>query len=143
MCRVLSILIIGALLSAATAAAQSIRTVQGSDGTSGTIIDLGGGIHRYSDSHGNTGILVDLGGGLQGYQFSSPPGRFLSGSVLTLPAPRRLFTMPPAGLTTAPVLPFAPKGPLIPLQPRAPITPFRSGPHYGTTGADSMGRVGR
>lgn len=120
----LNILAIGALLSGSDAAAQGISIIQGSDGTSGTVIDLGGGFRSYSDSHGNRGTIMDLGGGFQSYQFSSPNGNLKSGTILTFPAPRSNVGAPSAGWTPAPVLPFTPKGPLMPREQVAPVVPF-------------------
>ena len=67
----LSLLALLVMLSAGLARAQ-ISVFQGSDGTSGTVVDLGNGFRTYSDSHGNTGTIIDLGSGFQTYQFTSP-----------------------------------------------------------------------
>jgi len=157
-----SILAIGVLLVGQSALAQGISIFQGSDGTSGTIIDLGGGFRSYSDSHGTTGTILDLGGGFQTYQFTSPHDGMKSGTILTFPAPRPDVNAPastlasgrshgpggapPAGLTPAPVLPFYPKGPMMPREQVAPVAPFGSGgsgSHYGTVGGYGAGRFGR
>lgn len=138
-----AILAIAFGLFVSTVSAQDISIFQGSDGTSGTIIDLGGGIRSYSDSHGNMGTILDLGGGFQSYQFSSPHGGFRSGTILTLPAPRTNFNVPPAGLPPAPILPFTPNGPLMPREQAAPVTPFGSGLNYGTVGGYGRGQFGR
>jgi len=119
----LKILAFSALLSGADAAAQGISIIQGGDGTSGTVVDLGGGFRSYSDSHGNTGTIMDLGGGFQTYQFSSPHGGLQSGTILTFPAPRSNFGGPPAGLTPAPLLPFTPGSPIMPREQLAPVVP--------------------
>jgi len=142
----LKILTLGALLTGGDAAAQGISIIQGSDGTSGTIMDLGGGLRSYSDSHGNTGTILDLGGGFQTYQFSSPRGGLQSGTILTLPAPRLNDNSPPAGLTPAPVLPFTPRSPVMPREQMAPVAPVPpSTPGTGTfnTFGGRSGRFGR
>lgn len=131
------------------AAAQGISIIQGSDGTSGTIMDLGGGFRSYSDSHGNSGRILDLGGGLQTYQFSSPHGGLQSGTILTFPAPPSTVGAPPAGWTPAPVLPFTPRSPVMPREQAAPAMPFGlggsggQGSTYGTFGGYGSGRFGR
>ncbi len=116
-----------ALLSAGPAQAQ-MTIIQGSDGTSGTVIDLGNGFSTYSDSHGNSGTIVDLGGGFQTYQFSSPGGQSQSGSVLSFSAPT-----PPQVVTPAIILPIRPHGPI--LQPGAvvPVLPLTPGLGAGRT----------
>ena len=144
----LKILAFGVLLSGTDLSAQGISIIQGSDGTSGTIMDLGGGIRSYSDSHGNMGTILDLGGGFQTYQFTSPHGGPKSGTILTFPAPRSDFGTPPAGLTPAPVLPFFPNRPLMPreqLSPVAPLTPSTPGTGtFNTFGSGgSVSRFGR
>lgn len=146
-------LVIGALLlGGGTAAAQGISIIQGSDGTSGTIMDLGGGFRSYSDSHGNRGTILDLGGGFQTYQFSSPHGGLQSGTILTFPAPPSSVGVPPAGWTPAPVLPFTPRNPVMPHEQATPVTPFGSGgpggpggwgQNYGVVGGYGTGRFGR
>jgi hypothetical protein len=136
-------LAIAILLFAADASAQGISVFQGSDGTSGTIVDLGGGLRSYSDSHGTTGTILDLGGGFQTYQFTSPQSGFKSGTILTFPSPRADVNAPPAGLTPAPVLPFFPKAPPMPREQAAPVTPFGSRSPYGTVGGYGAGRFGR
>jgi len=120
----LKLLALSALLFGGDATAQGISIIQGSDGTSGTIMDLGGGLRSYSDSRGNMGTIMDLGDGLQTYQFTAPHGGLQSGTILTLPSPRTSFDTPPAGLTPAPVLPFTPKGPLMPREHMAPVVPL-------------------
>jgi len=112
-----------ALLSAGPAQAQ-MTIIQGSDGTSGTVIDLGNGFSTYSDSHGNSGTIVDLGGGFQTYQFSSPGGQSQSGSVLSFGAPTR------------------PHGPI--LQPGAvvPVLPLTPGLGAGRTITPGVGVFG-
>lgn len=124
------ILLVWALLWAGSAGAQGLSIIQGSDGTSGTVIDLGGGFRSYSDSHGNRGTILDLGGGFQTYQFSSPQGGMQSGTILTLPPPGSGFHTPPAGLTPAPILPFTPRGPVMPREQMAPVAPLT--PNQGT-----------
>lgn len=140
-----NILAIALLLFAANASAQGISIFQGNDGTSGTIIDLGGGIRSYSDSHGTSGTILDLGGGFQTYQFTSPHSGFKSGTILTFPSPRLDVGTPPAGLTPAPVLPFLPNRPLMPREQVAPLTP--STPGMGTFntfgGGGGVSRFGR
>ncbi len=142
----LIILAASAWLSGTDVPAQGLSIVQGSDGTSGTIIDLGGGFHSYSDSHGNRGTVMDLGGGLQTYQFSSPRGGLQSGTILTFPSPRPNAGIPPSGMAPAPVLPFIPRGPLMPREQVAPVVPLT--PVNPSTGAlsgfgGSGGRFGR
>lgn len=134
------------LFGSGEAAAQGISIIQGSDGTSGTIVDLGGGFRSYSDSHGNSGTILDLGGGFQTYQFSSPHGGLRSGTILTFPGPQTGVGAPPAGWTPAPLLPFTPRGPVMPREQAAPATPFGlggSGSNYGTVGGYGAGRFGR
>ena len=143
---ILRLLTVSVLLSAGHAGAQGISIIQGSDGMSGTIMDLGGGFRSYSDSHGNMGTIMDLGGGFQTYQFTSPHGGLQSGTILTLPTPRSSFNTPPAGLTPAPVLPFTPRNPIMPREHMAPVVPFTpSAPSTGTfnTFGGGTGRFGR
>src|SRR5688500_3375188 len=102
-----------ALLSAGPAEAQ-MTIIQGSDGTSGTVIDLGNGFSTYSDSHGNTGTIMDLGGGFQTFQFSSPGGQSQFGTALSFGDPTS-----PQGVTPALILPIRPHGPI--LQPGAVV----------------------
>jgi hypothetical protein len=144
----LTILAFSVLLSGTDVSAQGISIIQGSDGTSGTIVDLGGGIRSYSDSHGTTGTILDLGGGIQSYQFSSPHRGPQSGTILTFPAPRSDVGAPPVGLTPAPVLPFLPNRPLMPreqLSPVAPLTPSTPGTGKFNTfgGGGGVSRFGR
>jgi hypothetical protein len=141
--RLLNLCATVVLLFAGTAQAQGISIIQGSDGTSGTVMELGNGFRTYSDSHGNMGTIMDLGGGFQTYQFTSPYGGMQSGTILTLPAPRSSFNTPPAGLTPAPVLPFTPRGPLMPREQMAPVVPLT--PNTGTfnTFGNGGGRLGR
>lgn len=140
--KLLSLCAAVVLLFAGTAHAQGISIIQGSDGTSGTVMELGNGFRTYSDSHGNMGTIMDLGGGFQTYQFTSPHGGMQSGTILTLPAPRSSFDRP-AGLTPAPVLPFTPRGPLMPREQMAPVVPLA--PNTGTfnTFGNGGGRLGR
>ncbi|MBI4402005.1 MAG: hypothetical protein HY581_10285 [Nitrospirae bacterium] len=118
------IIVMALLLIGASPAAAQISIIQGSDGTSGTIVDLGNGFRTYSDSHGNSGTIIDFGGGLQTYQFSSPRGQSQSGSILSFGEPT-----PPQGITPAPILPFTPHGPImqrgsvVPVVPMVPLTP--------------------
>ncbi len=63
--RLLNLCTTVVLLSAGTAYAQGISSIQGSDGTSGTVMELGNGFRTYSDSHGNMGTIMDLGGGFK------------------------------------------------------------------------------
>ena len=142
----LKILAISALLSGGDATAQGISIIQGSDGTSGTIMNFGGGFRSYSDSHGNTGTIMDLGGGFQTYQFSSPHGGLQSGTILTFPAPQSSFNSPPAGLAPAPLLPFTPRGSIMPRAQAAPVVPLAPlTPSTGTfnTFGSSGGGAGR
>jgi hypothetical protein len=139
------ILIVCVLLWAGSAEAQGISIIQGSDGTSGTVIDLGGGFRSYSDSHGNMGTIMDLGGGFQTYQFSSPHGGMQSGTILTLPSPKPGVPSAPFGLAPAPILPFTPRGPIMPREQMAPVAPLT--PNQGTFntfgGGGGVGRFGR
>lgn len=118
------ILVMALLLIGASPAAAQISIIQGSDGTSGTIVDLGNGFRTYSDSHGNTGTIMDLGGGFQTYQFSGPRGQSQSGSILSFGQPTS-----PQGITPAPILPFTRRGPIMqrgsvaPVIPMGPLTP--------------------
>ena len=141
--RLLILCVTVVLLSGGTATAQGISIIQGSDGTSGTVMELGNGFRTYSDSHGNTGTILDLGGGFQTYQFTSPHGGMQSGTIMTLPSPRSTVGTPPAGLTPAPVLPFTPRGPLMPREQMAPVVPLT--PNTGTfnTFGSGGGRLGR
>jgi hypothetical protein len=141
----LTILAFSVLLSGTDVSAQGISIFQGSDGTSGTIVDLGGGIRSYSDSHGTTGTILDLGGGIQSYQFSSPHGGPQSGTILTFPAPRSDVGAPPVGLTPAPVLPFLPNRPLMPREQLAPLAPPAPGMGTFNTfgGGGGVSRFGR
>jgi hypothetical protein len=142
----LTILVISVLLCTEDSPAQGLSIIQGSDGTSGTIVDLGGGFRSYSDSHGNRGTILDLGGGFQTYQFSSPHGGLQSGTILTFPGPQSGAGAPPAGWTPAPVLPFMPRSPVMPREHAAPVTPFGSGAQgstSGTFGGYGSGRFGR
>ncbi len=138
--RILTIIF---LLSAGNAGAQGISIIQGSDGTSGTVMELGNGFRTYSDSHGNMGTIMDLGGGFQTYQFTSPHGGMQSGTILTLPSPRSSFDTPPAGLTPAPVLPFTPRGSLMPREQMAPVVPLTPNTGMFNTFGNGGGRFGR
>lgn len=138
----LKILVICALLSGEDVAAQGISIIQGSDGTSGTVMELGNGFRTYSDSHGNMGTIMDLGGGFQTYQFTSPHGGMQSGTILTFPSPNSSFNAPPAGLPPAPVLPFTPRGPLMPREQMAPVVPLTPTGTFNTFGGGG-GRLGR
>jgi len=139
----LIILAAGAWLSGTDVSAQGLSIIQGSDGTSGTVVDLGGGFRSYSDSHGNRGTIMDLGGGFQTYQFSSPHGGLQSGTILSFPAPQSSLGTPPAGMTPAPVLPFTPKSPLMPREQLAPIVPLTSGTGTFNRFGGGGGRYGR
>jgi hypothetical protein len=148
MYTLMKILVICALLSVENVAAQGISIIQGSDGTSGTIMNFGGGFHSYSDSHGNMGTIMDLGGGFQTYQFSSPHGGLQSGTILTFPSPHANFNSPPAGFTPAPLLPFTPRGSIMPRAQAAPVVPLAPlTPSTGTFnafgGGSGAGRFGR
>ncbi len=138
--RILTIIF---LLSTGSAGAQGISIIQGSDGTSGTVMELGNGFRTYSDSHGNMGTIMDLGGGFQTYQFTSPHGGMQSGTILTLPSPRSSFDTPPAGLTPAPVLPFTPRGSLMPREQMAPVVPLTPNTGMFNTFGNGGGRFGR
>jgi hypothetical protein len=141
--RLLNLCATVVLFFAGTAHAQGISIIQGSDGTSGTAMELGNGFRTYSDSHGNMGTIMDLGGGFQTYQFTSPHGGMQSGTILTLPSPRSSFNTPPAGLTPAPVLPFTPRGPLMPREQMAPVVPLTSNTGTFNTFGNGGGRLGR
>jgi len=125
-----------ALLSAGPAQAQ-MTIIQGSDGTSGTVIDFGNGFQTYSDSHGNRGTIIDLGGGFQTFQFRSTSGQNQSGSVLSFGAPTS-----PQGITPALILPIRPHGPI--LQPGAvvPVLPLTPGLGAGGTVTPGVGVFG-
>lgn len=125
-----------------TASAQDISLFQSSDGTSGVIIDLGGGIRSYSDSWGNTGTILDLGGGIQSYQFMSLHGGRRSGTILTLPGPERSFRTPSAEPSPVPILPYFPRAPLQPREQIAPMIPFGSGVPPGIVGTLGTRRWG-
>ena len=142
----LTILAIGSLLFGGDAAAQGISIIQGSDGTSGTIMNFGGGVHSYSDSHGNRGTIMDLRGGFQTYQFSSPHGGLQSGTILTFPSSPSGFNQSPAGLTPAPILPFAPRSPIMPRAQTAPavlLAPLAPSTGTFNTFGGNSGRFGR
>jgi hypothetical protein len=125
-----------ALLSAGPAEAQ-MTIIQGSDGTSGTVMDLGNGFRTYSDSHGNTGTIMDLGGGFQSFYFNSPGGRTQSGMALTLGDPA-----PSEAVAPALILPIRPHGPI--LQPGAvvPVLPLTPGLGAGRTVTPGVGVFG-
>ena len=127
-------IIVGGLLTAGTGWAQ-ISVFQGSDGTSGTIVDLGNGFRTYSDSHGNSGTIIDLGGGFQTYQFSSPQGGSQSGTITTFGPPT-----PPSGITPAPILPFTPHSPVMPREQVAPAAPFAPSSAFGNSSGGFRGR---
>lgn len=124
------------LLSAGPVGAQ-ISIIQGSDGTSGTVIDLGNGFRTYSDSHGNSGTIIDFGGGFQTYQFSNPRGQNQSGSVLSFGAPT-----PPQGVSPAIILPFTPHGPIIQRGSVVPVIPLTPGLGAGGTITPGVGVFG-
>ncbi len=125
---------VSGLLTAGTGWAQ-ISVFQGSDGTSGTIVDLGNGFRTYSDSHGNSGTIIDLGGGFQTYQFSSPQGGSQSGTITTFGSPT-----PPSGITPAPILPFTPRSPVMPREQVAPAAPFAPSSAFGNSSGGFRGR---
>ena len=125
-----------ALLSAGPAQAQ-MTVIQGSDGTSGTVIDLGNGFRSYSDTHGNMGTIIDLGGGFQTYRFSSPSGQSQSGSVLSFGAPT-----PPQGITPALILPIRPHGPILQPGSVVPVVPLTPGLGAGGTVTPGVGVFG-
>ena len=109
-----------------------VTLFQSSDGTSGTVVDLGGGIRIYSDSHGNSGTITDLGAGVQNYRFGTPHGEAKMGTLFSAPPP-------PPGVTSAPLLPFTPHTAPMPSVPSAPSVapPVGSG-----SGAFSYGAFG-
>jgi len=112
-------IILGGLLTAVNSWAQ-ISVLQGSDGTGGTI--------------------MDLGGGFQTYQFSSPQGSSQSGTITTFGSPT-----PPSSITPAPILPFTPHSPVMPREQVAPAAPFGPTSAFGssTFGNPSGGFRGR
>lgn len=115
--------VVGLLLVTVSAWADGLTVIQGSEGTSGTVMDLGNGLGVYSDSHGNSGSIVDLGGGLRTFQFTSPSGEMKSGTIQS-------FGSVPEPIRPAPVLPFGPHvSPLMtPGEPKAPsVAPPSSG----------------
>jgi hypothetical protein len=122
-----------ALLSAGPAEAQ-MTIIQSSDGTSGTVMDLGNGFSTYSDSHGNTGTIMDLGGGFQTFQFSSPGGQTQSGSALSFRLPT-----PSEAVTPAFILPIRPHGPITRPGSVAPVVPLTPGFGLVTPGVGVFG----
>jgi hypothetical protein len=120
------------------AASAQISVFQGSDGTSGTITQLGDNLAIYSDSHGNTGTITNLGGGFQSYSFTNQRGEMTTGTITTFGSPT-----PPNDLTSAPVLPFNPNGALMPQQRMAPVAPFSPGTSAGSSSFGGGGRFGR
>ncbi|MGH7166508.1 MAG: hypothetical protein ACREIS_13405 [Nitrospiraceae bacterium] len=134
----------GILLALGSPVSAQISIIQGSDGSSGTVTDLGNGFWVYSDSHGNTGTILDLGGGLQSYQFSSPEGRGQSGTILNLGSPADSTpSRPPQNSTSPYSLPSKPYGPLVtPSQPSAPTAPMTPGASFGSPVGGTWGSVG-
>lgn len=120
----------GALLAAGPAEAQ-MTIIQTSDGTSATVLDLGG-MRTYSDSHGNTGTIIDLGGGFQSFYFNSPGGRAQSGTALTFEAPRPSEAVQP--MFVLPIRPTEPIGRSGAVVPVVPLTPG-----FGAAGAVTPG----
>ncbi len=125
------------VVAAANLHAQ-ISVFQSSDGTSGTITQLGDNFAIYSDSHGNTGTITNLGGGFQSYSFTSFLGETMTGTMTTFGLPA-----PPNNLTPAPILPFDPNGALMPQRRIAPVVPFSPGPAFGSGSPSGGGRFGR
>ncbi len=80
------LLIAGVVFSAGSGEASSTTIVLGSDGRTGVIRDLGGGIGAYADSRGNAGMTRNPGGAVSLYQSASPDEGSRSGLVVT-PAP--------------------------------------------------------
>ncbi len=136
--------LMGILLAFGSPVSAQISIIQGNDGSSGTVTDLGNGFRVYSDAHGNTGTIQDLGGGLQSYQFSSSEGRGQSGTILNLgPSVGSTPSTPPQNSTSPYSLSSKPYGPLVtPSQPSAPAAPMTPGPSFGNPGGGTWGSVG-
>jgi len=121
-------LILTFIVLSGSARAQGPMIVQGSDGTTGTVVDLGNGRGIYSDPHGNRSTMVDLGGGVQSLRFTTPSSPPQSGTVHS-------FGSVPEPITPAPVLPFGPRVSqlLTPGSPKAPAVepPLSSGSGTG------------
>lgn len=91
--------IAAAVVMAGSVWAQGITMPQGTDGTSGAVRDLGGGV--------------------QSFPFTSPQDRSRFGAIDPFgptrnPPPGSSPSFPPAGLTPGPLVPFTPHGPLMP-----------------------------
>ena len=137
-------ILVGGLVLAGSAGAQGISIIQGNDGTSGTVFDLGGGIKTYSDSRGTTGTIQDLGGGIQTFNFHSSQGQSQSGTILSFPSTSSSqsgsslnFSGTSRGnqITPVPLGPGSPLPPLVPLTPHTVITPgFAPTSSHGTFG---------
>jgi hypothetical protein len=106
--------------------AEGMTIIQSSDGTAGTVMDLGNGQAIYSDSHGSSAALMDLGGGLRTFQFTSPSGPAQRGTVQSLGAV-------PQAVLPAPILPFSPHASPL-LTPGEPKTPTVAPPSSGDLG---------
>ena len=70
------------------AIAGDLTIFQGSDGTSGTVLDFGGPTKFYQDNRGTSGTIMDLGGGYTTYQ----DNRGRSGSIVNLGGGIRSFS---------------------------------------------------
>ncbi len=136
--------LVAILLAFDSPVSAQISVIQGSDGSSGTVTDLGNGFRVYSDSHGNTGTILDLSDGRQSYQFSSPEGRGQSGTIWNLgPSAGSTPSVPPQNSTSPYSLPSKPYGPLVtPSQPSAPAAPMTPGPSFGNPGGGTWGSAG-
>jgi hypothetical protein len=129
-------LILWVLLGTVPILAGDVTIIQGTDGTTGTVYDLGG-IKLYRDSHGTRGTVYDFGG-VSTYQFTNPGGETRSGTIYNFGAPP-----PPNNLTPAPILPFNPHGTLMPRESVAPVAPFPPNSGFGSFGGGGSGRPGR
>lgn len=111
-------------------AAAEVSVLQRSDGTTGTITQLGDNVGFYSDAHGNTGPVIMPGGPAP--SLSGPHGDPVTGRMIPFGAP-----MPPSNLTPSPVLPFRPNQPLAPQQPPPPSA---APPGFGFSDGGRFGR---
>ncbi len=128
-------LILRVLLAAGPLQAGDLAIVRGSDGTTGTLYDLGG-IKWSQDSHGTQGTIYDFGG-ISTYQFTSPGGKTRLGTIYHFGVPP-----PPNSLTPAPILPFNPHGALMPRELPPPVAPLTPRAGFGVFGG-SGGRPER
>lgn len=111
-------------------ATAAVSVVQRSDGTTGTISQLGDDVGLYSDAHGNTGPVMKPGS-LAPFS-TSPHGETATGHNTPFGTPA-----PPNNLTPAPVLPFRLNQPPPPQQPSPPSA---APPGLGSSGGGRFGR---